>query len=63
MDIVTTSNFHATLLPGASHTLVYSWFVHADAVLLSCAGLVSVVFVPAEHIRHGSWPLLKCVSC
>ncbi|KAG7395935.1 GATS protein-like 3 [Phytophthora boehmeriae] len=37
MDIVTTSNFHATLLPG----------------------LVSVVFVPAEHIRHGSWPLLN----
>lgn len=36
MDIVTTSNFHATLLPG----------------------LVSVVFVPAEHIRHGSWSLL-----
>ncbi|KAL4160967.1 hypothetical protein PRNP1_001524 [Phytophthora ramorum] len=37
MDIVTTSNFHATLLPG----------------------LVSVVFVPAERIRHGSWPLLN----
>ncbi|KAG1694447.1 hypothetical protein DVH05_021255 [Phytophthora capsici] len=37
MDIVTTSNFHATLLPG----------------------LVSVVFVPAEHIRHSSWPLLN----
>ncbi|EEY56708.1 uncharacterized protein PITG_20999 [Phytophthora infestans T30-4] len=37
MDIVTTSNFHATLLPG----------------------LVSVVFVSAEHIRHGSWPLLN----
>ncbi|RLN47089.1 hypothetical protein BBJ29_002508 [Phytophthora kernoviae] len=37
MDIVTTSNFHATLLPG----------------------LVSVVFVPAKHIRHGSWPLLN----
>ncbi|OWZ16983.1 hypothetical protein PHMEG_0009140 [Phytophthora megakarya] len=40
MDIVTTSNFHATLLPG----------------------LVSVVFVPVEHIRHGSWPLLNGCS-
>ncbi|KAI9991275.1 hypothetical protein PInf_018922 [Phytophthora infestans] len=40
MDIVTTSNFHATLLPG----------------------LVSVVFVSAEHIRHGSWPLLNGCS-
>ncbi|KAI9909404.1 hypothetical protein PsorP6_014735 [Peronosclerospora sorghi] len=37
MDIVTTSNFHATLLPGP----------------------VSVVFVPTEHMRHGSWPLLN----
>ncbi|RMX63490.1 hypothetical protein DD238_004325 [Peronospora effusa] len=37
MDIVTTANFHATLLPGH----------------------VSVVFVPAEHIRHGTWPLLN----
>ena len=27
------------------------------------AGPVSVVFVSAEDICHGTWPLLKCVSC
>ncbi|CAH0517436.1 unnamed protein product [Peronospora belbahrii] len=37
MDIVTTSNFHATLLPGH----------------------VSVVFIPAKHVRNGSWSLLN----
>ncbi|DAZ99295.1 TPA: hypothetical protein N0F65_005463 [Lagenidium giganteum] len=37
MDIVTTSNFHATLLQGR----------------------LSVVFVPTEHIRRCSWPLLN----
>ncbi|TYZ60011.1 hypothetical protein PybrP1_002202 [[Pythium] brassicae (nom. inval.)] len=38
MDIVTTSNFHATLLQGTPS--------------------VSVVFIPAQHVRQCCWPLL-----
>jgi hypothetical protein len=82
MDIVTTSNFHATLLKGARsgcldvtlkgrkmaarspNCRVCSLTVQRNVSISHACGLepvgqVSVVFIPAEHLRRCSWPLLK----
>lgn len=67
MDIVTTSNFHATLLRGASPARLtepnnqITDLYDRPTDWPTDAGQVSVVFLPAEFVRQSSWPLLKCV--